>query len=289
MNFIEDPRELTPVENINGMWVKREDLFAPFGKGGVNGGKLRQCWIMLEKVKDEYSGTITCCSIHSPQGPISAAVSNHFGLTSDVYFGRVLPENLEKAPMVKLIKHYGGVPSIHPNHIRQVNLYALAKENAPKENKFIIAYGFNLSKYPDAILDAVSNQVKNIPDELDNLIITCGSGITSTGVLIGLKKFNKHVKKIYFVATAPSREKSIKKTIEEQELDIEYEIIDLFHRKGFSYEKPAYAKLQEIELHPNYEAKTYLWLVNESHIDRTNNKTLFWIVGSLPKLKYGEK
>jgi 1-aminocyclopropane-1-carboxylate deaminase/D-cysteine desulfhydrase-like pyridoxal-dependent ACC family enzyme len=288
LEIVRDPYALTPVENINGMWVKREDLFAPFGLGEVNGGKLRQCWMMLDKIKDEYSGTITCCSIHSPQGPISAAVSKHFGLISDVYYGRVKPEMLEKADMVRLVKHYGGNPSIHPNHIRQVNLYYLAKQNAPKENKFIIAYGFNLSKYPEAILDAVSNQVKNIPDELDNLIITCGSGITSTGVLIGIKKFNKHVKKIYFVATAPSREKSIQKTIEENDLDIEYEIIDLFHRKGFEYTKGAYAKLGDIELHPNYEAKTYRWLVNESSINRTNNKTLFWIVGSLPKLKYGE-
>ena len=289
MQFIKNPRELTPVQNINGLWVKREDLFSPFELNGVNGGKLRQCWIMLERVAKEYSGTITCCSVHSPQGPISAAVSREFGLTSDVYFGKVLPENLYTFPMVKLIRHYGGNPSIHPKHIRQVNLYSLAKENAPKENKFIIAYGFNLSKYPEAILDAVSNQVENIPDELDNLVITCGSGITSTGVLIGLKRFNKKVNKIYFVATAPSREKMIMETIKEQSLDIDYEIVDLFHRRGFSYEKPAYAKLQDIELHPNYEAKTYLWFVNESHIDRTNNRTLFWIVGSKPKLRYGEE
>ena len=282
--IVKDPRELTPVQDIDGLWVKREDLFIPFEVGGVNGGKLRQCWIMLEKIKDKYSGTITCCSIHSPQGPISAAVSKHFGLTSDVYFGRCNEETLENAPMVKLIKHYGGVPSIHPNHIRQINLYYLAKQNAPKENKFIIAYGFNLSEYPDAILDAVSNQVENIPDELDNLVVTCGSGITSTGILIGLKRFNKKVKKIYFVATAPSREKSIKKTIEEQGLDIEYEMVDLFHRKGFLYEKPAYASLGDITLHPNYEAKTYLWLVNESGINRKDHKTLFWIVGSKPTI-----
>jgi len=282
--IVEDPRALTPVQNHEGLWLKREDLFKPFGERGVNGGKLRQCWIMLEKIKDSYSGTISCCSIHSPQGPISAAVSNHFGLDSDVYFGNVLPETLEKAPMVKLIRHYGGKPSVHPKQFRQVNLYHLAKQVAPEENKFIIAYGFNLSQFPEAILDAVSNQVENIPDELDNLVITCGSGITSTGVLIGLKRFNKKVGKIYFVATAPSREEKIKKTIAEQGLDIEYEMVDLFHRPGFSYDKQVKAKLGEIELHPNYEAKTYTWMVTESKLNRFNNKTLFWIVGSYPKM-----
>ena len=34
--------DLTPVENIGGMWWKREDKFAPLGYGGINGSKLRQ-------------------------------------------------------------------------------------------------------------------------------------------------------------------------------------------------------------------------------------------------------
>lgn len=282
IDYVTDPRELTPVENIDGLWVKREDLFAPFGLGDVNGGKLRQCWLLLENKNRQYKGIITCCSIHSPQGPISAAVAKHFGMTCDLYYGSTTEERISMLPMPILARKHGAIISIHPKHPRHKNLYSLARKNAETENKFVVEYGFNLDNDPEAILGAISNQVQNIPDELDNLIVTCGSGITSRGILIGLQKFNKHVKKVYFVATAPSREKAIEETIKEHKINIEYEIIDLFHRKGFVYEDGRYADIKGLILHPNYEAKAYLWLVNETNINRKNNKTLFWIVGSKP-------
>ena len=33
---------LTPVQEVDGLRIKRDDLYAPFGPGEVNGGKLRQ-------------------------------------------------------------------------------------------------------------------------------------------------------------------------------------------------------------------------------------------------------
>ena len=40
--------DLTPVQEIAGMYFKRDDLYTPFGAGGVNGGKLRQCMLLVE-------------------------------------------------------------------------------------------------------------------------------------------------------------------------------------------------------------------------------------------------
>lgn len=40
--------DLTPVQEIAGMYFKRDDLFTPFGAGEVNGGKLRQCMMLVE-------------------------------------------------------------------------------------------------------------------------------------------------------------------------------------------------------------------------------------------------
>lgn len=39
--------DLTPVQEIAGMYFKRDDLFTPFGAGEVNGGKLRQCMMLV--------------------------------------------------------------------------------------------------------------------------------------------------------------------------------------------------------------------------------------------------
>lgn len=35
-------REITPIEERGRMLFKRDDLFAPYGNGDVNGGKLRK-------------------------------------------------------------------------------------------------------------------------------------------------------------------------------------------------------------------------------------------------------
>ena len=65
--------KLTPVQSVGGLLFKRDDLYEPFGPGEVNGGKMRQCMMLLDSVKDEISGVISCCSIHSPQAPITAS------------------------------------------------------------------------------------------------------------------------------------------------------------------------------------------------------------------------
>lgn len=279
--LITDPYELTPVQEIDGLYVKRDDLFSPFGMGSVNGGKLRQCWMLVDRIKDEYNSTISCCSIHSPQAPISAAVSNHFGLPCHIYYGGTKEERLNELSMPKLVKKFEGEIEIYPSGRHSI-LYSKAKQNAERDNSFIISYGFNLKDYPELIFGAVANQVENIPYDLDNLVITCGSGITTTGIIHGIAKFKKRIKRLILVATAPSREIMIRKAIEDTGLDIEYIIVDLFHRKGFVYEEGVLECLEGIELHPNYEAKTYKWLVEESLIDLHNYRTLFWIVGSKP-------
>lgn len=65
---------LTPVQEVDGLHIKRDDLYAPFGPGEVNGGKLRQCVMLVNSVKKDYKSLLTYCSIHSPQAPITAAV-----------------------------------------------------------------------------------------------------------------------------------------------------------------------------------------------------------------------
>ena len=52
---------LTPVQSVGGLLFKRDDLYEPFGPGEVNGGKMRQCMMLLDSVKDEITGVISCC------------------------------------------------------------------------------------------------------------------------------------------------------------------------------------------------------------------------------------
>lgn len=279
--------KLTPVQNCNGLWLKRDDLFKPFGLDSVNGGKLRQCFSLVDSIKNDYKGVISFCSIHSPQAPITSAVAKYFGLECMIFYGGTTKEKIKGNEMSKIALEFGAKIKIVAKTGRHNVLKKKALEFAKNNNYFVIEYGFNIIEYPDLILNSISNQVENIPEELENLVITCGSGITTTGVLIGLKKFNKKIKNIYLVDTAPNRLERIKKNLLNYNIKCDDEfnikVCDLFNRNGFQYEKGIKVIYKGIKLHPQYEAKTFNWLYNESGIDLKNNKTLFWIVGSEPK------
>ena len=102
------------------------------------------------------------------------------------------------------------------------------------------------------------------------------------------KKFNKKVNKIYLVDTAPNRKDKIMKNLEKYDIDINdfnIEIVDIYNRRNFSYEKEIKVVYKGIDMHPQYEAKAFSWLYHESGIDIHNNRNLFWIIGSKPKLR----
>lgn len=270
---------LTPVQVLDGLHVKRDDLYTPFGAGEVNGGKLRQCMMLVESLHGGYGGLLSYCSIHSPQAPITAAAAQANGLPCRILYGGAKAENISALPMPRLAMRYGAKICIAARSGRHNILHARAKELAKEDNSFIVQYGINIIGHGDVLLDAVSAQVENIPDEIENLVMTCGSGITSSGVMIGLHRFGKNVKNVHLVATAPDRQPFIHDNLKQYGADREFLYHDLFHRPGFSYEKPAQASWGGIKLHPHYEAKTMLWF-RGSGLDPT--KTLFWIVGAEP-------
>ena len=283
MREIRDARALTPVDDIDGLYFKREDLFRPFDDTGVNGGKLRQCYMLLEQAKDDCDGAISCCSIHSPQAPITAAVAQHFGMPCEIFYRGTNRANLMKLEMPELVMHYGAHITIASASGRHSILYSKARKYAEENNYFVVEYGFNLIDHFDLLTEAVSMQVQNIPDDLENLFITCGSGITTSGVLLGLKKYGKRVGTIHLVCTAPDRSKLLNNIIESHGIEANLQYHDLFHREGFQYEKGLDVTYGGLRLHPNYEAKTFSWLYHESGIDIHNGKNLFWIVGALPQ------
>ena len=79
--------KLTPVEENNGLYLKREDLFFPFTDCNLNGGKVRQCFELIrqnaDKIRNEHNGLVgTASSVHSPQGYIVARCAAQFGFRS---------------------------------------------------------------------------------------------------------------------------------------------------------------------------------------------------------------
>lgn len=223
---------------------------------------------------------IAACIARKRQSPQQQRKNIIYPALSYILYGGTKKETVLSLPMPRLCLKYGAKVIIGARSGRHNVLHAKARELAVKNNYFIVQYGINLTGHSDVLLSAVSEQVANIPDELDNLIITCGSGITSTGVMVGLKQFGKTVHNVHLVATAPDRREFIHEQLRRYNADREFIYHDLFHQPGFSYEKNQEASYGGIALHPHYEAKTMKWFAN-SGIPKKG--TLFWIVGAEPK------
>lgn len=274
--------DLTPVQEIAGMYFKRDDLFAPFGKGGVNGGKLRQCMMLVEaalRQKPDMNGIITYCSIHSPQGPITAATAKYFRLPCIVGYGGTNRLSLATESMSRLAMSYGASVEVIAKSGRHNVLKQKAEELAQRGRMFVVQYGINLDDYGEVLLGAVAEQVQNIPDHLNDLYITCGSGITASGVIIGIDRYGKDVKNIHLIATAFDRQEKVRATLRRYGVTRNFIYHDLFHTAGFVYEKQQKMRVGGLKLHPQYEAKTMKYLVE--HNLNTEN-ALFWIVGAEP-------
>ena len=274
MNFVKNINDCTPVEQVGGMFIKRDDKFRPFDNS-VNGGKLRQCIALLD---DKINGVVSISSIHSPQLAIIPAVAEHLNKECIMFIG-----GKKDTDMVRFAKKHNA-KIIREKTGRHNVLLNRASKIAKEKNYFLVDYGMNAKNNLKAFYDTNANQVKNIPDELDDLMVTCGSGITATGIIYGLTKFKKKVKTLYLIGTAPNRmlkiRSRIKKLEENYGINIQMPKIiydNLFVEKGFEYSRKKENRIDNIILHPNYEAKTFERYLLKYY--NKSKKTLLWIVG----------
>ena len=175
---------------------------------------------------------------------------------------------------------YGASVEVIAKSGRHNVLKAKAEAIAKAKGMFVVQYGINLDDYGEVLLSAVAEQVQNIPDNLDDLYITCGSGITASGVIVGIERYGKNVKNIHLIATAFDRQEKVMSTLRRFGVNRDFIYHDLFHTPGFVYEKQQKMRIGGVKLHPQYEAKTMKYLVE--HNLNTKN-ALFWIVGAEPR------
>ena len=278
---------LTPIQEHNGVYYKRDDLYAPYGTDHINGGKVRQAVQLFEEIKDDIvenhnGGVVTASSVHSPQSAIIAKVAKENGIKCIVAVGGCKEDTLYKHHIMRLTRHYGADIQIVAGHGMTTAIDAGAKKKIIAENNYkLIKFAISLERNPEAIFDGVTNQVENIPDELDNLVIPVGSGIQFAGIVRGLHKFNKKVKRIIGVAFC-DRTKSINKHLDRFRYENfpenivtfpEYEI----HLTKKPYSKSVWEEVDGSYIDDIYEGKAHLWM--RENIDTSKEKTLFWIVG----------
>jgi 1-aminocyclopropane-1-carboxylate deaminase/D-cysteine desulfhydrase-like pyridoxal-dependent ACC family enzyme len=269
---------VTPVQQHNGIFFKRDDLFRPFKSPELNGGKLRQILTVLRDCRAR--GVITAASIHSPQIPLVAGAAYYLGLRSVIVSG-----GKRCTPGLHLALDFGAnIKRVSSGRHRA--LFAKVSDLNRALRYFVIPYG--IVPPPSALRQFFmiqSEQVANLPERLDALVVTCGSGVSSVGILLGIWRFSKRVRELILVATAPRRLERITGLLESYSPEAasvlkstKVTYIDLFNTAGFRYERKIPFSIGGIDLHPRYEAKAFRHVLETT--DCAERRTLFWIIGA---------
>lgn len=277
MNF-----ELTPIEEYNGILFKRDDKFRPFADLPLNGGKIRQALMLLErnqeKIEREHGGVVaTAGGVNSPQGIIITRSAIEFGFKTILAFGGKTPELSIKNNKLVRIAHDLGAKIVISGIGYDVGLVHMLKKDYP--NAFLIKFGINLDSDPDAIIGAIADQCENIPHDLDMLVIPVGSGLSMAAILVGLDKFDIRPKRVIGIQIAGyDRRKTI---TEIAPFLADYEF---YSAKDFKYAYQLKLWLNDTEmLDPLYEAKAMYHF--KKNFDFKYKRVLFWIVGNTTQIR----
>ncbi len=311
---------LTPVETVTDsqgrkMRFKREDYFCPLGYHGINGAKLRQAVYLFSTYAQGKRRLINGTSVHSPQIPMATACARHFGLSARCVLGATTPETSMKHEMVAMASAFGcefEYINIGYNHNLQLRCQEILNESP--EDTFYLEYGITLNHAthsPKEVYDfhcIGAEQTKNLPDDVEDLVMAAGSCNSSCSVLLGLALHGYgNLKRIHLVGTGPSK---IQYLTERLEVMGDYCGRDLRIFDGLPYTfdfdagpRPLqaifydlhgegyvrYSDLRpytfgDIDLHPTYEGKVMTYL-NDRHPDLIRESTLFWIVGNMPEMR----
>jgi hypothetical protein len=283
----------TPVENVGGMWWKREDKFAPLGYGNINGSKLRQLiWLFSQK---QFPGVVSGAVTGSPQLPMVAACAKHWNIPCVQFTGG-------QGEMVTAGEKFGAETRlINPGYAATLNANA-RKLAASKgwlhiETNITLAHKVNPAVRIDAFHRVGSEQVRNIPDHIEHLLIPAGSCNSLTSILYGLGRFRpKSLKTVHLfriMANIPKHKEwtderlDIIRKVTGEELPLPYEFVehDLVDSGYTSYNEMKPYSYGGIAFHPRYEGKCLNYIKGKLAHFRSllNGNSLFWIVGSQPQ------
>ncbi len=242
---------LTPIEQINGRYYKREDKYKVFD---VCGAKSRQAYYLISNAKENT--IITCGSRVSPQIQIVANICKHLNKKCICFTNRGSLTN-------ELLTAQNDGAEIIQNEkwiYNNVVIYHAKKYCLEHPDTKYIPFGMESWE----AVRQTAYQVKNIPDNVKSIVVVAGSGLNLCGILWGCYLFNKNIK-----VRAIRVGKDIKELLDE------YAPLDISNLTIIDSPLDYHTKVENntidgIELDPIYEAKCIQFL--------TDNDML-WIIG----------
>ena len=279
---------VSPVQEQGGVFYKRDDLFVPFGPGGLNGGKCRQTFHLIQQnwkyLQDQFGRQIiTTSSVYSTSGAILAAYAHRLELSAILAVGGTKSDTIDKHHMMRLAKAYGCDVRIVCGTGMAGPLKKRLNAICETEKVFNAVFSESVDDCAGPILDPIFSQVGNVPAELADLVVTGGKGNHLLGIIRGLQQHGKTVKRIIGCHVGPDRRKKIDGYLSPLVWqNPPYEMAAL--NVGSTYAKPCVENMPDGDpLDEIYEAKTHVWM--RENLDLKNEKTLLWIVGRRPSVE----
>ena len=284
---------LTPWELREGLWLKREDYFAPLGYGGPNGSKMRQLIWYVNRYREGKTHILTGASIQSPQLSMSAIVGAHYGLKCrQVVYSK--PATVLKHPNPRIAAGFGAVFEYATgpyNPIIQNRVTQLRRDDS-----LVVEYGITVphERYPVEDVrkfhEVGAHQVTNLPAQVRRLVMPAGSCNSLTSLLLGLSRDSKNLNELFTVGIGPDkrtwvRERLMRMGVDVERLPFKWSHYSL-HDTGYSKYSDAFRgeSFAGVNFHPTYEAKMWRWL-RERNLLQFDETNAFWIVGSAPSVK----
>jgi hypothetical protein len=215
------------------------------------------------------------------------------------FTGGKLSNEPSKYPSLNGAKQFGAeIRYLNPGYAGNLNCQArkLAGERGwlHVETNITVEHKVNGPERVEAFHRIGSEQVRNIPDHIENLFVPAGSCNSLCSILYGLGRFQpKSLKTIHLFRIMANISKHQKWVAERLDiirkvtgdpLPLPYNFIehDLIDSGYTSYDQLKPFSYGDITFHPRYEGKTFCYM--QDHISEfsshLNETTLYWIIGS---------
>lgn len=246
--------ETTPIEKhkivgVGTVWLKRDDLFMA---AGAPGGKARTCFALAKGAK----GLIAASHRHSPQMSMVARMAHHFKIPC-----RIHTATGPGTPQIDDATGFGAEIVRHTPGYNGVIIARARADAAARPDWCEIPFGMESQE----AVDLTSQQVKNIPKEVERIVMAIGIGVSMAGVLHGLDRERRNIPILAVKVGAPKPERYIRKWAPEG-WEGRVEII----KAAEDYSTHVSAEVGGVVLDPVYEAKVFKHL---------RNRDLLWVVG----------
>lgn len=246
--------ELTPIEKIDGVYVKRDDLYC---MAGIRGGKVRACWHLATHGSAPCEGLITASARKSPQAQIVARLAHRLGIPARCH----MPQGEHTEEMEDMEAHGGTLVQHRAGYNNVIIARAMADVTARPTWRYI-PFGMENA----AAMGCTRRQVVGIPADTRRVVVCLGSGMSAAGILHGLEDAGLEIPVIGIrIGADPTKRLNSWAPFGWRD---RMTIIDVTDKTP--YHVAVEAHIGNILLDPNYEAKC---------LEYVRKGDLFWLVG----------